>query len=183
MKRWFSLRSIACITVLIALVCFNWAIFGAWPFSTSVASPEPTDVIHLSSGQLLPGRHQDCGIKSLYLICKAAGKQTNVAHLRRLTNTTSDGTTMLDLKNAALALGFDVEACELSFPELRELLSISNRYAILHSAMDHFFPAVGVSWEKVRILDPAIGLEHVGEHELTTGPYRWAGKALLLRAK
>lgn len=97
-----------------------------------------------------------------------------------MTRTTEQGTTLLDLKNAARSLGFQVEGVEISFSGLHKHLAAANGYAILHAESEHFFPAFGAVGDKVRVLDPAIGIEEVDEQQLRSSRYRWSGKALLL---
>jgi ABC-type bacteriocin/lantibiotic exporter with double-glycine peptidase domain len=181
MKR-YVLNTVVVILV-VALLAFNVWYLGLWTLlrgepASAVATPVAGD-----PQSVLPGRRQDCGAKCLYLICKAAGKDSSIAQVRKLSKTTNDGTNMLELKNAAVALGFQVEAYDLPFRELRDFLSVDGRYAILHSSAEHFFPALGRCGNKVRVLDPAIGIEDVGEEQLRSARYQWNGKALLLTAR
>jgi ABC-type bacteriocin/lantibiotic exporter with double-glycine peptidase domain len=130
----------------------------------------------------VPIRGANCGAKSLYVLCKLHGITTNMLELRRLTNTGEQGATMRDLKNAAVALGFQGDGYEVSFEELRRHLTIPGNCAILHSSPEHFFPAVGAVDGRLRLLDPGIGVEDAGEATLKGPRYRWDGKSLLLTA-
>jgi ABC-type bacteriocin/lantibiotic exporter with double-glycine peptidase domain len=166
--------------LLAGVVAFDLIFVFAFPPARSSKQGEEPPSGPIADGKTVPGRTQDCGAKSLYIICKARGITTSVEELRRLTRTTDEGTSMLDLKHASGALGFRAEPYELSFESLRRHLAIPGNYAILHANSKHFFPAVRSSGSKVRVLDPAIGIEEVDERMLRSSRYRWEGKALLL---
>ncbi|MBI1904460.1 MAG: hypothetical protein HYS13_25470 [Planctomycetia bacterium] len=166
--------------LLVGVAAFDLIFVFAFPAAHPSKERDEPPSAPISGGKTVPGRTQDCGAKSLYVICKARGVATSMEELRRLTRTTEEGTSMLDLKHAAGALGFTAEPYELSFESLRRHLAIPGNYAILHANTKHFFPAVGSSGNKVRVLDAAIGIEEVDERMLRSSRYRWEGKALLL---
>ena len=161
---------------------FNWANRDFWRVG-------PADVPAEGGRRLpgervfVPGSKADCGPMSLFVIGKLAGKDPGIADLRRTVKSAEGVTTMLDLRNGATELGFDVEAQQLDYGQLHRRLSQPATYAILHFESDHFAPAVGVSGDRVRMLDAAMGVEDVDEGGLGRRPYGWDGKALILRAR
>jgi len=56
----------------------------------------------------------------LYLICRLNGNDHSLDDLRKLAKTSVLGTDMLSLKETAVAVGFEVDACACSFATLCE---------------------------------------------------------------
>jgi ABC-type bacteriocin/lantibiotic exporter with double-glycine peptidase domain len=106
-----------------------------------------------------------------------------IAELRKMTGGANRATSMLDLKNAAVALGFRVSARRTSFDYLRRHLSQPGSYAILHCDSEHFVAALGADEQFVRVVDPAIGIDDVNEQNLLSSRYRWDGVVLLISSQ
>jgi len=128
----------------------------------------------------LAGRRQDCGLKSLYLVCRAAGISRGIVELRQMIGGSGHGASMLDMKNAAVALGFSVSAERTSFEHLRQHLNQPGSYAILHCDTGHFVAALSADHKCIRLIDPSIGIDDVHEESLFSSRYRWGGVALLI---
>ncbi|MBW3538639.1 MAG: hypothetical protein KY476_00065 [Planctomycetes bacterium] len=169
--------------LLVMAAAVNWFGRDLWTTQHAIvpaaSQPLTPDVERIT----LAGRRQDCGAKCLYLLCKLAGKPHGIDKLRELTNTTEDGTTMLDLKHAAERLSFNANGVELGFDALRRHVGQLGQYAILHSETEHFVPVVGAAGKLVRVLDPAVGMDDADERLLRSSRYRWKGNALLLTVR
>ncbi len=172
----------ALVAALGLLGLFNWAHRDLW--TAGPANVPAEGARRLPEERIfVPGSKADCGPMSLFVLGKLAGKDPDIAGLRRTVKSAEGVTTMLDLRNGATELGFDVEAQQLNYGQLHRRLSEPGTYAILHFESDHFAPAVGVSGERIRMLDAAIGVEDVDEGGLGRRPYGWDGKALILTAR
>jgi len=87
---------------------------------------------------------------------------------------------MYDLKLAAEAIGFEVEACVISFRALEARLSQPGEFAILLLGKRHFVAAIGTRGRKtVLLVDGSLGFKDLDENELQE-QLRWSGHALLL---
>ena len=60
----------------------------------------------------------DCGPAALLSVLKYYGGNDNLAHIRELCRTTTDGTTMLDLVFAAAKLGFEAKGVRANYEAL-----------------------------------------------------------------
>ncbi len=128
------------------------------------------------------GSSADCGPLSLYTISKLAGKGVSLVSLRAATRTSDKGTTLLNLKVAAAALGFVAETRKLSFCHLKNFLMAPDgvaHYAILHTEPGHFVAAIGMVSGKARIVDPVCETREADEFELCR-KNGWQGFCLLL---
>jgi ABC-type bacteriocin/lantibiotic exporter with double-glycine peptidase domain len=88
---------------------------------------------------------------------------------------------MLDIKQGAVQLGFDVDARQGSLRDLRRHLRSSGSYAILHVHGDHFVAVLGIGDRtSMRVADPALGVRDL-DAEAFREEYVWEGAMLLLR--
>jgi ATP-binding cassette subfamily B protein len=173
MKRIVSLLAPELLVVLgCSLAAFGWVWWRPAGPPAAEASPILTS----------DNRTVDCGAASLYVVCKAAGREQPLDYLRTLTKTSDLGTSMLYLKEAAEAVGLEVEACRVPFRLLHEHVAKPNHYAILHSRIGHFAAVMAVADEdRVRVLDNALGVQDLAEDDFTR-IYQWEGAVLLLKA-
>ncbi|NQT17727.1 MAG: hypothetical protein HQ582_33535 [Planctomycetes bacterium] len=129
---------------------------------------------------------RDCGPATLYCICRLVGKPYKLDSLKQLTETSSSGTTMLNLKDAASNVGFEVDARNGSWDMLQRHVQRPGRYAIVHATVDgsgHFVGIAGaVGPRSVRVVDVARGVRDLDEEGFAAA-YDWKGHMLRLRAE
>jgi ABC-type bacteriocin/lantibiotic exporter with double-glycine peptidase domain len=168
------------VTILSAvLVCYD--ALAVIQFESDVPVSADIGIDHSQAEfERVPSRRQDCGAKSLYIICRLAGRPRTIGDLRQMTNTTDTGTTLLGLKKAAESIGFRAESCQLSYDDLVEHLARRGAYAVLHSHKNHFVAVVNAGEEGLVVLDPGIGVDTASEAVLSSNRYRWSHVALLL---
>jgi ABC-type bacteriocin/lantibiotic exporter with double-glycine peptidase domain len=169
------------IVLLVVGGVMNWTYRDVWGRGSSEVETQVPRLQH-DARTTLPNSGNECGPMSLFLICEASGKSKSIAELRELTNTTENGTTMLDLKKAAASLGFRVEARQLPFGALRKHVSSPDGYAILDVGAAHFTSAFSASENTVRVADPVRGVRDMSETALRGAPYKWDGAALMITA-
>lgn len=129
------------------------------------------------------GRSVDCGPSALYIVGKLSGHARPLEELREMTKTTVVGTDMLYLRDAAIEIGFTVEAVLCSFERLSGHLATPGSFAILYSSKGHFAAVVRQSGPlQVRMVDAVIGVQDLTDLELREG-FGWDGAVLLLSAK
>jgi hypothetical protein len=159
------------------LVCGFLCAGIAWLISARAAGEtHSTRLPALENGD----RTADCGAASLYVIAKLNGRAVNLAELRTITKTSIIGADMLSLKEASVRLGFDAEACRVTYGGLFNHLSGSGSYSILYSPAGHYFAAVGTEADgRIRIVDTCLGVIALTEIEMHR-VYSWDGVALLL---
>lgn len=103
-----------------------------------------------------------CGAACLAMICKHYGKSVAMTSLSELCLATSEGVSLLGVKNVAEGLGFKTECGKLTMSDL----SSSTFPCILHWEQKHFVVLYGVKKNKwFYIADPAKGLVKYGKEE------------------
>jgi ABC-type bacteriocin/lantibiotic exporter with double-glycine peptidase domain len=119
----------------------------------------------------------DCGVACLTSIVKFHGGKSSFEHLRKLSGTSSQGTSLLGLKQAAEETGFVADGFQAESEEsLRDL----NEPAILHiitpELFQHYVVFYGFEKEKLIIGDPARGIKEFTKDELSA---IWKSRTLL----
>ena len=112
---------------------------------------------------------KDCGPTSIKIIAKYFGKVISVEELRRLSETTREGTTLLNLSDTAEKIGLRTLGVKLSATSLKEAPLPS----ILHWNNDHYVVLYKIKSGKYYVSDPAYGLLKYTEAEFLD---RWIGK-------
>lgn len=121
----------------------------------------------------------DCGVACLCSLVRYYGGDASVEHIRELSGTTSQGTTMLGLKQAAGHLG--LEAAGFEQAEIQHLVE-HGQPVILHVLLDgqleHYIIWYGKKAHEMNLLgDPAGGIITMSDEEL----YRiWISRKLLI---
>lgn len=130
----------------------------------------------------------DCGVACLLSVIKFHGGNQSLEHLRKLSGTSRQGTTLLGLMQAAQKLGFEAEGLEAeSVANLSELTEPAILHVVIDNRLQHyivFYPAEHVSLSTgeglgvrpVRLHDPARGLITLTPTQLDQ---IWQSKALL----
>lgn len=109
----------------------------------------------------------DCGPACLAMISNAYGKRFNLNFLREKCSLSKDGISLMDLKEAAIELGFDVFAAQIPIQRLDiDLLPCilhwnHNHFVILYKMTKNRF---GRGW-RYWIADPSHGLYTIDEKE------------------
>lgn len=94
----------------------------------------------------------DCGPVCLKMVAGYHGKNFSMQHLRKLCKIGKQGTTMLDLTDAAENIGFKTMAAELEFNKLNRL----PMPCIVHWQKEHYVVVYEVNDESVYLADPAL---------------------------
>jgi len=119
----------------------------------------------------------DCGPACLSAISRYYnGRENSIEHLRTLSGTTRQGSTLLGLYQAAQTLGLQPSAFEGSIESLRELNSPCILHVVKQNRLLHFVVCYGLLDEKFVIGDPAYGVSVISDSELDS---MWQSKALL----
>lgn len=120
----------------------------------------------------------DCGPACLAAIIQHYnGKDYSIEHLRTLSGTTRQGSTLLGLYQAAQTLNLQPSAYEGTLASLRELDSPSILHVVKQERLLHFVVCYGHADGGFIIGDPASGVSIISEPELDK---IWRSKALLI---
>jgi ATP-binding cassette subfamily B protein len=120
---------------------------------------------------------KDCGPTCLKIIAKYYGKTLNIETLRQLSETTREGSNLLNLSDAAEGIGFKTLGVKLNVTKLQE----APLPCILHWNKNHYVvlaslnPSKGGTFKKkfsALVSDPAFGLLEYTEEEFIKG---WIG--------
>ena len=121
-----------------------------------------------------------CGLACLSMICKYYGGNVPQTQLVKISGTSTTGTTMLGLYQAANKIGLKAEGLEGTLEELRQL----KHPAILHCAseagLEHYMTCFGYENEHFIIGDPAKEIMKMSSTELEK---LWKSRTLLLVQK
>ncbi len=104
---------------------------------------------------------KDCGPTCLKIICKYYGKILAIQDLRAISETTRDGSNLLNLSDAAEKIGFRTLGVKLSLKKLEE----APLPCVLHWNKEHFVVIYKIKKDKYFISDPAIGLIEYNQQE------------------
>ena len=112
---------------------------------------------------------KDCGPTCIKIISRYYGKNISVEELRYLSETTREGSSLLNLSDTAEKIGFRTLGVKLSAKTLNE----ANLPCILHWNNHHFVVLYKIKKGIYYISDPAYGLIQYSEREFVD---RWIGK-------
>lgn len=119
----------------------------------------------------------DCGVACLLSVIRYHGGNISLERLRELSGTSSEGTTLLGLYQAALSLGFDAEGLSAdSTANLSELDEPAILHVVNTNRQPHYIVLYGFEHDKLLIGDPAQGLVYYTHEELES---TWIDKVLL----
>ncbi len=112
---------------------------------------------------------KDCGPTCLKIVAKHFGKNLSLPELRRLSETTREGSSLLALSDTAEKIGFRTLGVKLSARTLQK----ADIPCILHWSNDHYVVLYKIKKGTYYISDPAHGLITYTEREFLD---RWIGK-------
>ena len=104
----------------------------------------------------------DCGATCLRMIAKHYGRSLSLPKLRRLTETTREGTSLRRLSDAAEKLGFRTLGVKINFEVLAEEVPLP---CIVHTHQNHFVVVYRVRKNRVYVADPGHGLLRYSREE------------------
>ena len=111
----------------------------------------------------------DCGPTCLRMIAKFYGRSVSLDKLRKLSETTREGSSLKTISDASEKLGFRSLGVKINLNKLKEEAPLP---AILHWNQNHFVVIYEIKKGKIRISDPAHGLIDLTEQEFLTA---WIG--------
>jgi len=111
---------------------------------------------------------KDCGPTCLKIIAKYYGKTINIKELRKITETTREGSNLLFLSDAAEKIGFRTLGTKLSLDKLKEV----SLPCILHWNKKHYVILYKIKKKIYYISDPSFGLI---EYDSTDFSKLWIG--------
>jgi ATP-binding cassette subfamily B protein len=97
---------------------------------------------------------KDCGPTCLKIIAKYYGKNLNIQQLRSLSETTREGSNLLNLSEAAEQIGFRTLGVKLSFEKVNE----APLPCLLHWNANHYVVLYKIKNDRIFVSDPAFGL-------------------------
>ncbi|PSB67202.1 ABC transporter ATP-binding protein [filamentous cyanobacterium CCP1] len=125
---------------------------------------------------ILQHSEEDCGAACLASIAKKHGRTFTLNRVREAVGTGQLGTTLLGLRRGAEALGFLARSAVAS-PEILTHPSEIPLPAVIHWQGNHWVVLYGKQGKRYVVGDPAIGIRHLSEDELTEA---WADWVILL---
>lgn len=108
----------------------------------------------------------DCGPACLRILLKYYGIEYPIQHLRTLTLKSKDGVSMLALKKAGEALGFNCLAVRANMTEIKQEVPLP---CIIHWENRHYIIVYKIKGKYVYLADPATGLRKVLQQEFESG--------------
>ena len=120
---------------------------------------------------------RDCGPAALLSVLRYYGGNSHLAHLRELCNTGLNGTTMLDMVNAANKLGFEAYGARGEYDELAKEKMPCIAHVTLENSLSHFVVIYRIEKHKIYIADPAKGKYWLSKERFLK---IWGSKAVVL---
>lgn len=100
---------------------------------------------------------KDCAPAVLLSVLKYYGGNSSLPHLRELCNTNLQGSTMLDLVNAAKILGFKAIGASGEYEDLIKEKTPSIAHVVIDDTLNHFVVVYKIEPDKIFIADPGKG--------------------------
>ncbi len=118
----------------------------------------------------------DCGPTSLLSVLRFHGGDASLPRVRSWSGTDANGTSLLGLHRAAVALGFRARGATGDYEDLsrEELPCIAH---VVHEGAQHYVVVYQVRGRRIKVGDPAIGLRWLTRAEFEL---MWSQRAVLL---
>ncbi len=114
---------------------------------------------------VLQHSEEDCGAACLASVAKYYGRTFTLSHLREVSGTGQQGTTLLGLKQGADTMGFNARPVRAD-PSILDQLDSAPLPMIIHWQGYHWAVLYGKHRGKYVIADPAVGLVYLKKSEL-----------------
>lgn len=121
---------------------------------------------------ILQYSEEDCGAACLATVAKYYGAAFPLNRIREALGTGQQGTTLLDLKRGAEAIGFNARSVKAS-PEILDRIREVPLPVIAHWIGYHWVVFYGQQGKHYIIADPAVGVRYLTRKELTEGWTDW----------
>ena len=120
---------------------------------------------------------KDCAPAALLSVLKFYGGNSSLPHLRELCNTNLQGSTMLDIVNAAKELGFKAIGASGEYKDLLKEKMPVIAHVVIDDTLNHFVVVYKIKPNKVFIADPGKGKYWLIKDEFLK---IWKSKAVVL---
>ena len=126
--------------------------------------------------EVLQDGFKECGTACLLSIIRYYGGNISMEKLLELTNTTKEGTTFYDLKQAALEIGLTAKAYNTK--DINKLYEIDMPFIsqVIINNYKHFIVIYKMNNSKITIMDPAKGMHSITKDELIS---IWTGNIMI----
>ena len=121
---------------------------------------------------VLQHSEEDCGAACLATVAKYYGRTFTLPHLRSVSGTGQQGTTLLGLKQGAEAVGFNARTVRAD-PNILDEIDQVPLPLIIHWQGYHWVVLYGYQRQNYIIADPALGILHLSKEELVAGWNDW----------
>lgn len=108
----------------------------------------------MSFPNYIQSESKDCGPTCIKIIAKHYGKQIDIQHLRDISETTREGSSLLGISDASESIGFRSVGVKLSFKKLEEV----PLPCIVHWNKVHYVVVYKIKKNIIYVSDPAYGL-------------------------
>ena len=100
---------------------------------------------------------KDCGPAVLLSVLRFYGGNSSLPHLRELCNTNLQGSTMLDIVNAAKTIGFNAFGATGKYEDLMKEKMPAIAHVVIDDTLNHFVVVYKITHRKVYVSDPGKG--------------------------
>ncbi|WP_413165663.1 peptidase domain-containing ABC transporter [Capilliphycus salinus ALCB114379] len=121
---------------------------------------------------ILQQSEEDCGAACLATVAKYYGRTFTLPHLREVSGTGQQGTTLLGLQQAAEAVGFNARPVRAD-PDILDEIDQVPLPLIIHWKGYHWVVFYGYKRQKYIVADPALGILKLSKEELAAGWNDW----------
>lgn len=118
----------------------------------------------------------DCGVACLLSIIKFYDGNANLEHLREISGTSKQGTTLLGLYQGAQQCGFETQGLKGTTEELKKAEQPYILHVLIDERLQHYVVCYGYENGSFVIGDPGKGIQRMDAEELDA---LWQSKALL----
>ncbi len=121
---------------------------------------------------VLQNSEEDCGAACLASVAKYYGRTFTLSHLREVSGTGQQGTTLLGLKQGAETMGFNARPMRAD-PSILDQLDHAPLPMIIHWQGYHWAVLYGKKGRKYVIADPSVGVVYLTKSELIDAWKDW----------
>lgn len=115
---------------------------------------------------MLQQDHSDCGVACLLSLVRFYAGEGELEHIRNISGTNSQGTTLLGLEQASRDLGFDAEGCSADISSLIAHDTPVILHVIIDGNLHHYVVCYGYKEGHFIIGDPSRGIRVITNTEL-----------------